>query len=96
LLSFLSLAQGQHGRPPIEPPNSNPDTERMQHEQQKALQKRNYEQLKADTDKLLELATELKAYVDKTNENVLSYDVVKKSEQIEKLARSVKEKMRGQ
>ncbi len=34
-------------------------------------------------------------YVDKSNENVLSLDVLKKAEAIEKLARSVKEKMKG-
>ena len=55
-----------------------------------------HQELKKDTDKLLELATELKQYVDKSNENVLSMDVVKKAEQIEKLAKSVREKMKGQ
>lgn len=52
-------------------------------------------QIKADTDKLLELSTELKAYVDKTNENVLSVEVIKKAQEIEKLAHNVKEKMRN-
>ena len=51
--------------------------------------------LKRDTDKLLKLATELKDYVDKTNESVLSLEVVKKAEEIEKLAHSVKEKMKA-
>lgn len=51
--------------------------------------------LKVDTEKLLKLSTELKDYVDKTDENVLSLDVLKKAEEIEKLAKSVKEKMRG-
>jgi hypothetical protein len=51
--------------------------------------------LKADTEKLLKLSTELKDYVDKTNENVLSMEVLKKAEEIEKLAKSVKEKMKG-
>jgi hypothetical protein len=51
--------------------------------------------LKRDTEKLLELSTELKEYVDKTNENMLSVEVVKKAEEIEKLARSVKDKMKG-
>jgi len=51
--------------------------------------------LKADADKLFKLSTELKDYVNKTNENVLSLDVVKKAEEIEKLAKSVKEKMKG-
>jgi hypothetical protein len=51
--------------------------------------------LKADTDKLLKLAVELKDSVDKSNANVLSLDVVKKAEEIEKLAHSVKDKMKG-
>ena len=51
--------------------------------------------LVADTDKLLMLAQQLKADVDKSNKDELSIDVVKRAEQIEKLARSVKEKMRG-
>ena len=51
--------------------------------------------LKNDTDKLLKLSIELKTYVDKSDENVLSVDVIKKAEAIEKLARSVKDKMKG-
>ena len=53
------------------------------------------EDIKRDTEKLLELSTELKQYVDKTNENIISLDVIKKADQIEKLAKSVKEKMKG-
>lgn len=51
--------------------------------------------LKRDTDKLLALATELKENVDRTNPNILSMDVVKKAQEIEKLAKSVKDKMKG-
>jgi len=51
--------------------------------------------LKNDTDKLLRLSVELKQSVDKSDENVLSVDVIKKAEEIEKLARSVKDKMKG-
>jgi len=51
--------------------------------------------LKRDTERLLKLSTELKEYVDKTNENMLSLDVIKKADEIEKLAHSVKTKMRG-
>jgi spore coat polysaccharide biosynthesis protein SpsF (cytidylyltransferase family) len=60
----------------------------------KANQQRQAE-LKRDTDKLYRLANELKQYVDKTNENVLSLEVLKKAEEIEKLAHSVKDKMKG-
>lgn len=51
-------------------------------------------QLRQDTEKLLALATELKQHVDKTGSNILSLDVIKKAQEIEKLAKSVKEKMR--
>jgi hypothetical protein len=74
-----------------------PDEQREKIEKdmaKKANQKREAD-LKRDTDKLLQLATQLKQYVDKTNENVLSLDVMKKAEEIEKLAHSVREKMKG-
>jgi hypothetical protein len=50
--------------------------------------------LAADTDKLLELAKQLKEQVDKTNKDVLSVQVVKKAEEIEKLARNMKGEMK--
>ena len=62
--------------------------------EKKANQERQAE-LKRDADKLFQLARELKQYVDKSNENVLSLDVLKKAEEIERLAHSVKEKMKG-
>lgn len=46
--------------------------------------------LAADTDKLLALAMDLKKQVDKTNKDILSVEVVKKADEIEKLARSMK------
>ena len=50
--------------------------------------------LVSDTDKLLALATQLHTDVSKTDKNILSIDVVKRAEEIEKLAHSVKERMR--
>lgn len=52
-------------------------------------------QLVADTEKLFTLAEQLRNEVAKSNKDQLSVPVVKKSEEIEKLARAVKEKMRG-
>ncbi len=52
--------------------------------------------LKHDTDQLLKLSAELKEYVDKSNENLLSVEVIKKAEEIEKLAHRIKDKMKGQ
>ena len=64
--------------------------DKMLREQNKQRQ----QQIKQDTDKLFQLATELKAAVDRSNENVLSLDVVRKAEEVEKLAKKVKEKMK--
>jgi hypothetical protein len=52
-------------------------------------------EIRRDSEQLLKLATELKQYVDKSNENILSVEVVRKAEEIEKLAHSVKEKMKN-
>jgi len=51
--------------------------------------------LRRDTEKLLNLATELKQNVDKTSPSILSMDVIKKAQEIEKLAKSVKDKMKN-
>jgi len=67
----------------------------QKHQVAKKQSEQRQQEIKRDTDRLLELATELKQYVDKSNENVLSMDVVKKAEQIEMLAKSVKDKMKG-
>ena len=68
---------------------------RITHDMEKKAAKERVAALKRDTDKLLKLSVELKAYVDKSDENVLSLDVVRKAEEIEKLAKSVKDKMKG-
>lgn len=66
----------------------------MQQRQIKAMNLERQQDIRKDTDRLLELATELKAAVDKSNENTLSLDVVRKAEEVEKLAKRVKEKMK--
>jgi hypothetical protein len=52
-------------------------------------------ELSDDSAELLTLAVALKAEVDKTNKDTLSLNVIRKAEEIEKLAHSVKEKMRA-
>lgn len=51
--------------------------------------------LVSDTDKLLALATQLHEDVAKTDKNVLSLDVIRRADEIEKLAHAVKERMRN-
>lgn len=105
LLSALSLTQRAVAQnPPMPSMQFPPDRTASPEDEAKAklerdmAKKANQERqlaLKRDTDKLLRLSTELKEYVDKTNENMLSLTVIKKAEEIEKLAHSVKDKMKG-
>ena len=103
-LHTLSAAQLQQPQMPTipsppgfgEPPNP---ADPMQRQQQQRMEKaRNVDrqkQLERDTDKLFELAKQLKEEVNKSNKDTLSVDVVKKAAEIEKLAKSVKDRMRG-
>jgi hypothetical protein len=51
-------------------------------------------QISDDSAKLLTLAMALKAEVDKTNKDTLSLDVIRKADEIEKLAHNVRDKMK--
>jgi hypothetical protein len=82
------------------PPSGNADPQgelnlEVQRNMQKQRQKKRFEEMQRDSQKLLELATELKQYVDKSGEQILSVEVLRKAEEMEKLARRVKENMRG-
>jgi hypothetical protein len=74
-------------------PVRNPRTEE---EMEKMRNADRQKKLMADTDRLLSLANELKLDMDKANKDTLSLDVVRKADEIEKLAHSVKERMKGQ
>jgi hypothetical protein len=84
------------------PPTAAPQVETRQDPAQKEMQermareanKKRQQDIREETDKLFQLATELKAAVDKSNENLLSLDVVRKADEVEKLAKKVKEKMK--
>jgi hypothetical protein len=80
------------------PPDAN--QQMAMHEQQaknKNLDAANIErkrQITDDSARLLKLASDLKAEVDKTSKDTLSLGVIRKAEEIEKLAHNVKEKMK--
>ena len=75
-----------------EGPMANPAMQEQMAERRNSERQR---QLVADTEKLFHLAEQLRDEVSKSNKDQLSIPVMKKSEEIEKLAKSVKEKMRG-
>jgi nitric oxide reductase activation protein len=102
-LSISALTQTRAEPPPVPhsgdlgaaPASGDEATERIARDMAKKANQERAAAVKSDTEKLLKLAVELKASVDKSNENVLSVDVIKKAEEIEKLAHSVKDKMKG-
>ncbi|MEO6815710.1 MAG: hypothetical protein ABI177_03350 [Edaphobacter sp.] len=88
--------QSAPGRPGAEMPPMGPSiSPEMQAQQARSRNSERQKRLVEDTDKLLVLATQLKQDVDKTNKDVLSVDVIRKADEIEKLAHSVKERMKG-
>ena len=95
VLGAAQTRQGQPQRIDAAPTADDETRDRFSRDLAKKINLERQAALKADTDKLVKLAGELKDYVDKSNENVLSLEVLKKAEEIEKLAHSVKDKMKG-
>lgn len=97
LTFFVASSRAQRSTPPPTA-DAGPQAEmnlEIQRNMQKQRQKKRFEEMQRDSQKLLELATELKQYVDKSGEQILSVEVLRKAEEMEKLARRVKENMRG-
>jgi hypothetical protein len=104
--AMLAFAQQEPNRNPNRPiinPAANPVPDKNQQMQMQEQQKTaNYgpvnaerrKQIANDAAQLLQLATELKKEVDKTDKDTLSVNVIRKAEMIEKLAKGVKQKMK--
>jgi carboxypeptidase C (cathepsin A) len=69
--------------------------QRLEHDQIARLIAERQAQLRLDTAKLVALTAELKQHVDKSDVNILSMDVIKKAQEIQKLAKSVQDKMKN-
>jgi HAMP domain-containing protein len=63
--------------------------------QAKLLRVQRQKQLISDSDKLLKLATDLKQQIDNTPAETLSTDSVKKAAEIEKLAHSLRQRLKN-
>jgi hypothetical protein len=94
---------GQQNQYPHLPPELNrvPDNNQANQINDQQAKKDSFEaanaerkkQIGQESTKLLKLATDLKTEVDKTNKDTLSIGVIRKADEIEKLAHSIKEKM---
>jgi hypothetical protein len=76
------------------PPSQSQSEKEMQERAAREANKKRQQDIRTDTDKLFQLANELKDAVDKSNEHLLSLEVVRKADEVEKLAHRVKEKMK--
>lgn len=78
----------------ISPQNPEPSPG-ISHKQRRELIKANFEKMKHDADELAALAKNLQEELNKSNENVLSLEIVDKAEKIEKLAKKIKGVAKG-
>ena len=90
----ISLAEAHPQR--REEQTQDPALEAMRKKAEKERNEQRQRDLKKDTDQLYKLAGELKKSVDTSNEHVLSVEVIRKAEEIEKLAKSVRTKMKAE
>ncbi len=103
ILSNAPFALAQHNTPPqsplarpnvreggvpllVDPKTDQPATQQQMKQQRTALRQK---QLMEKTAQLQQLSNELKVEIDKTDKDTLSLDVIRKSEQIEKLAKNI-------
>ena len=91
----LALAQSQNPRPrPAEPTKDDEPSPSLP--PTKAVLEGNEKDIKKNVERLFQLASELKAEVEKTDSvKVLSLALLRKADEIEKLAREIKSRAKG-
>ena len=87
-LAGLALIFAQ---PPTMP---DPDRPRMKRSQVEEILKADYVKSLEDASKLVQLSEELKIELEKSNQNVLSMTALKKAEEIEKIAKRIRGRMK--
>jgi len=91
-----SDAHGQQADSNLRQGQSNPESSLPLSQKQKSdLLKSNFEKMKHDASELAGLVKALQEELNKSNENILSLDIVDKADKIEKLARRIKGTARG-
>jgi len=97
LLGFRSAAPAQQADRPSEstPHSSTAPSETEKTKPPLTPEEKKRADLRADTEKLYRLTQELKVEVDKSNKDTLSVSVIKKAQEIERLAKSIKERSKN-
>ncbi len=91
-IKVQKIAAEREARADITPANMQA---RLEQQQIANMVAERQDQLRRDTEKLVTLTAELKQHVDKAGRNVLSMDVIKTAQEIQKLAKSVQDKMKN-
>jgi len=95
VLTFLSDPQVPGSRPQ-NPQQQKDDDANMPKPDPKMMLAANEKEIKKNVEKLYELASELKTEVEKTDSvKVLSLSMLKKAEEIERLAKDIKSRAKG-
>ena len=102
-LVLVATAQGfgqSQGAVPGNPlgnryPDNSPTFPKRTRDQKKALMDLNFKKLKDHAKALAELSKSLQDDIEKSSENVLSLEIVRKAEQAEKLAKQIKDEAKG-
>jgi hypothetical protein len=89
------MQQGPDALNPNQPPAVDPVRVKMDQDRMKAINDDRHKKLASDVERLVALTSELKTDVDKTNKDELSVDVIKKAQEIEKLAHDVQSRMKN-
>lgn len=84
------------GPPKLPGEEKTPESPQPPSSSTKSLLEQNQKEIKKEIEKLYDLATQLKEEIEKTDSSaVLSVTLVKKAEEVEKLARQIKEHAKG-
>jgi hypothetical protein len=96
MVAIVGRGQDPFPRPPLRPGDDDPNRNPNAKPPTKVLLEENQKDIKKNIEKLFELASQLKEQVEKTDATtVLSLSMVKKAEEIEKLARQIKDRAKG-
>jgi predicted alpha/beta hydrolase family esterase len=97
---ILAIAPSAQARPkrqnPSQPPQQKEDDPNQPKPDPKLILEANQKEIKKNVERLYDLASELKAEVEKTDSvHVLSVVMIKKTDEIEKLAKEIKSRAKG-
>jgi hypothetical protein len=94
LMVVVMLASAQDQRPPLFPENNEDVKLPNGTSQRQAILKAEHKKSLADSDKLVDLVTEVHADLEKSDANVVSLKTIKQLEEIERLSKRIRSRLK--